>query len=523
MSAALPSHLVGLLEPDAYPHPAGRVEVIETHLAWIFLAGHFAYKVKRPVRLPFVDQRSLDKRAFLCAEELRLNRRFAPDLYMEVVKIVNVGGAPRIGSQGSVLDFAVRMRKFDRSQQLDRLLASGSIAAEELEAFGERVAVQHEKLPRSGEAQPWGWPAAVRRIHSENASQCEAALSSRFGIEYAAGPIAALMAQRLEALGALMTVRIAEGAVRECHGDLHSRNIVRHEGRLTAYDCLEFEPEFRWIDVAEEVAFLTVDLEARGHPHHAHAFLSGWLTHSGDYVACRLINLYEAHHALVRAKVIALSPDDSGDSDQVSLERVEACLAAARSALNRKNPTLIVISGLSGSGKTTLARKLAKELPAVHLRSDIERKRLAGFAPRVSSQSSLGGGLYSAEQSARVYERLQACAFASLTGGFNTIVDATFNLRAERQRFRELADRAGMKLMFLRCHAPVEILRSRIRHRAARGDDASEATLDVLDWQLARAEAVNPQERLEVLQIDTRGPDPSPPFERILKACSTAQ
>lgn len=523
MSPALPSHLIELLQPVAYSHPVRRVEVVETHLAWIFLAGDFAYKVKRPVRFPFVDQRSLDRRAFLCAEEVRLNRRFAPDLYLDVVKIVNFNGSTRIGAEGTALDFAVRMRKFDRTQQLDRLLASGGIEPEELEAFGVRMAEQQKTLPRSTEAQPWGWPAAVRRIHSENAAQCEAALKTRFGIERTVGPVASDMEQRVAALGALMTVRIAEGAVRECHGDLHSRNIVRHEGHLTAYDCLEFEPEFRWIDIAEEVAFLTVDLLARDRLRHAHAFLSGWLTRSGDYTACRLIHLYEAHHALVRAKVIALSPDDSGESDEASRERAQACLAAARTALDRKNPVLIMIGGLSGSGKTTLARKLANELAAVHVRSDVERKRLVGLAPEAASKSGLGQGLYTAELSERVQIRLQACAFATLAGGFNTIVDATFNVRTERQRFRELADRAGVKLTFLRCHAPVEVLRSRIQHRAAQGSDVSEATLDVLDWQIARAETIRPEERLDVLQIDTRGPNPSPSLDRILRSCSTAQ
>jgi len=299
------------------------------------------------------------------------------------------------------------------------------------------------------------------------------------------------------------------GRIRECHGDLHSRNIVRVLGHLVPFDCLEYDPALRWIDTADEVAFLTSDMKARERPLRAHAFRTGYLAESGDYHACRVLALYEAHRALVRAKVAALSATQSGEAGAREALRAEHArlVTSAGEALAPKAPRLLLMSGLSGSGKTWLARQLAVRLSAVHIRSDVERKRRAGLRELAPSHSRLGEGLYSREATAALYEDLVRAADDVLSGDIPAIVDATLLERAQRARFTELAARRGVSLQMIRCEAPAPLLRARIMERSSTGSDPSEAGLEVLAWQSAHAEPVRADEGIDVIPVDTAGSD----------------
>ena len=300
-----PPALNALLTAEAYPHTVRAVELLETHVSWILLTGEYAYKIKRPVNYAFIDMRELERRAHFCREELRLNRRFAPDLYLEVCEITSTAGVARIAGSGRIIEYAVRMCEFDRNAELDRLLEQGAIEATELEAFGCALADIHAGLPIADPSQPWGRPSQVRDLILANLAEC----AQLAVVQPRSAELNSLLAslestwQRVETC--LMS-RHTGGRIRECHGDLHSRNIVRRGNTLTAFDCMEFEPAFRWIDVAGEVAMLLADLDARGHAGHARAFLQGYLSQSGDYQACRVLALYKAHFALVRAKVAQL-------------------------------------------------------------------------------------------------------------------------------------------------------------------------------------------------------------------------
>jgi predicted kinase len=271
---------------------------------------------------------------------------------------------------------------------------------------------------------------------------------------------------------------------------------------------MEFEPAFRWIDVADELAFLCSDLDARGFPAHEHAFLGGYLDASGDFEALRLIGLYKAHRALIRAKVTALGvePESASTERERAACHCRAYIRSARAALSPHHPRLILMSGLSGSGKTWLASRLAPRLGAIHVRSDVERKRGAGIEPSRRSGAAPEQGLYAASKTAQVYETLLAAAGHALAGGYTVIVDATFNRRADRELFRELAGRRGVPLQLLRCEAPESVLRHRIGERAAQARDASDADLDVLQWQQQHAEAIDPGEALEVIEVRTADP-----------------
>ena len=519
MTESLPQAFRGLLEPQAYPHEIDAVELVTTHVSWVLLAGEYAYKIKRPVRYAFIDLTSPQRRRFLCEEELRLNRRFAPELYIDVCRIVAAGGAARFEAVGparagsgsdeeGVLDYAVRMRRFSRAEELDRLLDGERIEPHELEMFGRELAQLHALLPAAPAAEVWGTAEVVWAQILRNLLECAdaaAVFGSRREIMALRHPLQAKLAASESSLAA----RREDGRIRECHGDLHSRNIVRLRGRLVAFDCLEYEPAMRWIDTADEIAFLTSDLQARARPLHAHAFRGGYLTESGDYQACRVLHLYEAHRALVRAKVAALSvvrQGSSGARDGLRQEHSRLVRFAA-GALAPKTPRLLLMSGLSGSGKTWLAGQIAERLSAVHIRSDIERKRLAGLREHAQSHSRLGGDLYSPEASAIVYQDLAHAADDVLSGHIPVIVDATFLERAQRARFARLAAAHGAPLHLLVCEAPERVLRDRIAERRRIGRDSSEAGLDVLAWQTSRAEPPTPGEGIDVIHVDTVRPD----------------
>ena len=304
-----------------------------------------------------------------------------------------------------------------------------------------------------------------------------------------------------------MEQRRAAGRVRECHGDLHTRNIVRQGGRLLAFDCVEFEPAFRWIDVADDVAFLVADLEVLGASRHAWSFLQSYLSARGDYQACRVLPLYQAHRALVRAKVAALSAAEDAGA-RLALRKAHAdYLAHAAAVLAVRRPSILLMSGLSGSGKTWLAAQLAPALGALHLRSDVERKRRAGLGPLATSMVGLGQGLYSAAATDVLYRQLLDCTGNVIAGGRSVIVDATFLRPEDRAPWHALAAAAGLPYRIIHCRAPPPLLRQRIEERRAQAIDASEATLQVLDWQQQRSVPFAEEERGAAIEADTTRED----------------
>jgi hypothetical protein len=502
--ASLPDNLSALLTPQAYPHAVKDVQLVETHMSWVVLTGEFAYKIKKPVCYSFVDLRSAERRAFYCKEELRLNRRFARNLYIEVCDITSSGGKASVAGQGEIVEHAVRMRQFDRAQELDRLLVDGKVDPPELDSFGRSLAGIHAQLPTGDDSVDWGRPESTRKVLLENLEQCLQG-ATLLGTDGQMRRLREPYAVRVAEAASWLNMRWQDGRVRECHGDLHSRNIVHYDGRLIAFDCIEFDPAFRWIDVADDVAFLIMDLEAGGFRLHAQAFRSGYLADSGDFAACRLLRLYQTHRALVRAKITGLEAAGAQveTSRELARKRHREYLAYAEQQLEPRRPRLILMYGLSGSGKTWLAERLAPLLGAIHVRSDVERKRLAGLAERQRTHSALGEGLYSPDISGRVYERLAECAGHAVAGGYTVIVDAAFHRREERASLHQLALRHAVTVQLIHCHAPRAELEVRLRQRARAGVDASEADLSVLGWQEEHGEPLLDCEGFEIIEAET--------------------
>ena len=507
MGREFPPALQGLLRAGAYPHDVQPVHVITTHISWVLLTGEFAYKIKRPVHYPFVDLRTPEQRAFLCREELRLNGRFAPELYLEVCPITLVDGEARVGGGGPVVEHAVKMRQFPGTEQLDRLLEEGRIEPGALRSFGTELARIHDRLPRASVTQEGGQPAAAGAVIIENLEECARAADTAWSGGADVQALRAPLLAHIEALGPLISQRFAQGRVRECHGDLHTGNLVRTGRGLVAFDCLEFNAALRWIDVADEAAFLLSDLEAGHADLHAQAFLGGYLDESGDFQACRVLDLYKAHRSLVRAKILALNLAEVGprnDSQRLShRRRYLSHLACACAALQKRRPQLILMAGISGTGKTWLAERIAPSLGAVHIRSDIERKRLAGLGVLDRSHSPFGKGIYDAHMNESVYAHLLRCARDALEGGYTVIVDATFQRRSDRARFFAMAEKLDAHARLILCHAPEALLKKRIAERMRGGSDSSEADVSVMRAQLTRFEPIDASERWSVIDAST--------------------
>lgn len=494
------------MQPAAFPHAVTHLLLKETHISWLVLTGRYAYKFKKPVHYDFLDASTLERRRYLCEEELRLNLRLAPDLYVDVQPVTAENGNMRLGGDGRIVEYAVRMHEFEASQELSSQLERGTVTPEDMAGLAVLIAEFHRR-------------AAIARLESEYGTH-ETVESEILGnlttllqhlidgeSSKAIARLGAWSKRALAVLAPLIADRKHSGAVRECHGDLHARNIVRWQQRWLPFDCIEFEPKLRWIDVMSDVAFLFMDLVARSRPDLAHAFLSRYLEQSGDYEGLGVLRLYAAYRALVRAKVDTLGAENSAVETARSLRaRVAGRVNVAARLIDPQQPVLMIMHGVTASGKSWLSERLVSAINALRVRSDIERKRIADLASLERTSAGVGEGIYAAESSLRTYERLLRCGQFGLRAGFNMIVDATFLGAAERGRFRQLAIEQRCNFLIISCHASRSVLDARIEARARTGLDPSEATLPVLEHQLATQQALTPQEQPHAVLVDTSSP-----------------
>ena len=474
------------------------VSLMETHISWVLLTSKLAYKLKKPVDLGFVDFRSLAARKHFCEEEVRLNRRLAPSLYVGVVPICGTTQAPHLGD-GEPMDFAVCMRRFPEDALLCSLLPAGRLQEGQLEQFAQRLAVFHEEAQMAAPDSTFGAPAQVGRPVVDALARLRAGGGARCPSD-----LQAWVFEQKRALRTAWLERQRHGAVRECHGDLHLANVVLLDGRLTAFDCIEFDPSLRWIDVMSDVAFLTMDLKAHGRADLAFRFLDAYLQHSGDYAGVPVLRFYEVYRALVRSLVCRLRARTGADACLPSEPDYLACAAElARTA--HGTPRLMITHGLSGSGKSTMAAALLAPAGAIRIRSDVERKRLFGLGAQQRS-ADRHAEIYSQEATRRTFARLAECARTALQAGYPVIVDAAFLRRDERLAFRALAAELRVPFSILHCRAAEAQLRRRVAARDAEGSDASEATLAVLERQLATHEPLGRDECAFALEVATDDP-----------------
>jgi uncharacterized protein len=484
-----PPLVEGLAQTSAYDNGVREVRVAETHISWVFLTGEHAYKIKKPIKLPFLDFSTLELRRRYCDEELRLNRRLAPNLYVGVVPIGGAASAPRVGAEPAI-EYAVKMRQFSDDARLDRQLGNDALPAA-LRAFGAALARFHSRLPPLA-------PQAAGAAASTEMLDNFTALAKHTAEDLE--PVQRWI-ERCGDISSAIDDRAARGSYRECHGDLHLENLLLQDGEVVAFDALEFDPKLREIDVMSEAAFAVMDFAAHERADLGYLFLTSYLEAGGDYDGLRVLRFYLVHRALVRAKVRAVKA--AQNAAERGRDTLAPYLATARDCVEPHTPLLVITHGLSGSGKTHVSDALIGGLQAVRARSDLERKRLYGLAPEERTRSAVGEGIYDESVTERTYARLAEIATAALRNGFNAIVDATFLRRAERERFRELAARAGARFAILDCDAPESVLRGRVAARESARRDASEAGLAVLDRQLAEQEPLGADEAGRRVRVAT--------------------
>lgn len=492
-----------LASPACYPHPVSEVRSIETHISRVYLTGDYAYKLKKPVALGFLDFTTLEARRRACEDELRLNRRLAPQLYLDVVAVHRTAAGPTIGGAGPVIDYAVKMREFPQDALASAMLRREALCATALTALARRIAAFHRGAP--ADAGVHGTPAAVQSSARQNFEQI-APLLRRASDRALLARLRAWTERELAALRPVLQQRHDAGCVREVHGDLHLNNIVWVDGALTPFDCIEFSAELRWNDVMSEAAFLVMDLLDRDASRLADRFLDAYLAHGGDYAGLAVLRFYLVYRALVRAKIHllrAVQVADAAERRRLTGEYRRYARLATFCARRRK-PFLLIMHGLAASGKSTVALALVQAFHALRARSDVERKRIAGLAPDAGSGSPVGAGLYSADRSEATYARLADLAALMLQAGYPAVIDATFLRRSHRDRLAGIAKAHGVRCVIVDAQAPLPLLRERLVARAARGGDASEATCAVLDRQLEMSEPLAPEERRRCVEIDGR-------------------
>lgn len=465
---------LSLLDAEIYPHPVAEVEHIETHISHIFLTGDFAYKVKKTICLPFLDFSTLKKREQACLTELKLNKRFAPEIYLDVVPVYCAQGRASFQPMGPPVEYAVKMKQFDNSTLLSTVLKEGRFTRELAVDLAGSIATFHHSAAQA----PGYWSeATIRKLTSDNISVC-----LKHNEIFPEGQLAEL--QRLLNLSIAshsdLIARRQHDSVKELHGDLHLRNVFIHDGKPTLFDGIEFNKLYSCCDVWADIAFLIMDLLSKDRSDLGFAVINRYLELTDDFEGVKLLPLYLSYRAAVRAKVACIRLSEAPPpEEQATLRRSAArYIKFALEAVSLTEPYLIAIGGLSGSGKTTLARSLAEDIGAIHIRSDVVRKHLLGLAPEEPAPPEG----YSKEVSTSTYHGLLERTSASLQAGYPTIVDAVFARSDDRQALKEYAKLTGIALNCFWCEVDAATAKERITDRAG---DASDATVAVYNRQQA--------------------------------------
>ena len=493
-----------------YPDHPRTVELRQTHVSYAFLAGEYVYKIKKPVRFAFLDASTLARRHQLCLDEVRFNLRLAPVIYLGVVPILRrAGGELALGGEsagtaaaGTMVEWAVRMRRLGESTMLDRMVAGGSVSVAQIRALAARLAAFHREAA-SDKGWKYGAAAPVWRLVRGNLEELAFDRSDKIAPSDL-DEIEQFVRRAIESRWSLLNRRALGARVCEGHGDLRCEHVSLAGDTITIIDCVEFSEGLRYADVASDVGFLAMDLDRLGARGLSDELVGAYREASGDADFPLLIPLYKVHRALVRAKVESLTSRDVAigrDRRAAAAEAARSYVELALDCARQSRPAMVVACGVSGSGKSTVARRLADRLGFEWLRSDEIRKRLAGVAPAERLSDSYGTGAYSYEFTQKTYAALLGEAAARLHDGAGVIVDATFAAPAYRAEALALAERAHVPVLFVECVASHEEIVRRLTARARRIDEISDA--DVATYLRQRGEFVALREVPQVRHLVT--------------------
>ncbi|NLE73937.1 MAG: AAA family ATPase [Actinobacteria bacterium] len=579
MSDTHPQLVSAMMDPSFYPHPAADIKLIQTHISYIFLAGELVYKVKKPVDFGFLNFTTLDLRRHYCLEELRLNRRLAPDTYIAVHPIhetlsgdlilgeplsaAPVSGAASeavgaaaglaeatakaavgvaeaaeevsvtetaelrpavpsaIGSNATrVMDYALKMRRLPEERMLKHLLSMGRVGPETMDAIARKVARFHREAETGGEVDQIGGVASIQHNNTENFIQTK---------KYRNITIPKRMFSFIRAYDrdffarhiSFLENRVRAGRVRDCHGDLHLEHICLAGGDdgITIFDCIEFNQRFRYSDVACEVAFLYMDLDFNGYTDLAEDFVDAYVEASGDKGVQELLSFFACYRAYVRGKVISFRLDDVAivPEDREEARRIAGryFALAYRYAARFEQPTMVLVGGLMGTGKSTLAAAIADPLGAEVVRTDVMRKQLARIPEDMRCYDDFGSGLYSRDMTERTYAASLDRSIAALREGRSVIIDASWSRRADRERAVAVALNTGADVHFVECVCPEDVVRARLDARMTQVGEASDGRWELFAAQRDAYEPVIADEGLRIIRIDCSQPPDDCAYEAV--------
>jgi aminoglycoside phosphotransferase family enzyme/predicted kinase len=494
--------IAALQNPALYPHPVDGFNVIETHISWVILTGRYAYKMKKPVDFGFLNFTDLAARKHFCEEELRLNQRMAPDLYLQVLPVTGSAEAPQIDGDGAPIDYLLQMREFPQTQLMAEVQARGELTDRHIDALASQIASFHLGTPKVAAEHPLNSAKAIVAPMRQNFEQIRPLLSEEADLKQLDALVGWTEAN-ITRLQPLLEQRSQQGFIRECHGDLHLGNATVIDDQVVLFDCIEFNEPFRLIDIACDAAFLAMDLEDRGLKCQARRYINGWLEQTGDYDAIELLNLYKAYRAVVRAKVslFRLFQEQDPVQRRVILRQYRSYANLAESYSAIPSRFLAITHGVSAVGKSQVALRLVEALGVIRLRSDIERKRMHG--EQQTPTNDLNAGIYSAGANEATYQRLHALASKALNAGFSVVIDATYLKQQHRQAAWQVAESTGVPFMILDCQAPAAVIEQWLAQRQSEGGDPSDATLEVVQAQQASREPLTDGEQLLSRRVDT--------------------
>lgn len=503
-----PRLVTAMSRPDFYPHRPAAVELVQTHISYVFIAGDLVYKVKKAVDFGFLDFTTPEKRRDNCLKEVALNRRLAPEAYLGVEEISEgATGALVLGPGRKVVDYAVKMIKLPEEKMLVNLLAGRKIEPQDMDAIARKVSDFHSQAETGGDIDRFGSLEIIRKNHDENFEQTGNYIG-RTILREQYDFIRAYIYNFLRTKKELLENRVAGGHIRDCHGDLHAEHVCLADG-IIIFDCIEFNDRFRYSDTAADVAFLSMDLDFRGYPDFSREFVKAYARHSGDEDLAELLPFYQCYYAYVRGKVIGFRLDDpvigAAEKKSARLTARKYFNLAAKYATIRRKPLLIITTGLMGSGKSILARNLAAVLGAKVIRTDILRKEILNIRPEERRLEKFGEGIYSEEMSARTYEKAFEKAKAILAGGGSVIIDASFKRNEARLRAAQIAAEAGSGFFALQCECTSAVVRERLDRRIKAGRDASDGRWELYEQQQRDYDKVTGLPKGSHILVDTCG------------------
>lgn len=479
-----------------FPHEVKYFKVIETHISWVLLTGDFAYKIKKPVDFEFLDFTTLEKRKYFCEKELELNQLLTPEIYLEVIPITNTLDEPQLNGSGPVIEYALKMREFSQEHLFNRLLKDGKLTLNHIDDFAHILADFHNKTSTKSPAY-LGTPEQVYEPIVQNFDQIKSLLTDADDIKKI-NVLEDWSEKEYKRLYETLKHRKENGFIRECHGDVHLGNITLYDNKPVLFDCIEFNEPFRWTDVMADLGFLVMDLDDHEKPDFASQLINTYLMVTGDYNALKILPFYQVYRAMVRAKITlferAQIKDDEKKSEALTYQ-YRRFVNLAELYMKKTSPRLMIMHGLSASGKSTIAKQIAKQTRAIHIRSDIERKRLSGLDLFAQLYSKVNVGLYSPKMTEKTYQKLSELTEIILSAGYHVIVDSSFLKRKYRELFYEIAKKHTCPFIIISCETPLEKILEWINEREKKTKRISEAYKAVVLMQNETQEILDKHEK----------------------------